>query len=292
MKIGYARVSTEGQNLNRQLDQLNYEKCERIYQEKITGNKKERPELEKMLDNLRSGDTIIITELTRLSRSTRDLFHLVDAIEKKGANIKSLKETWVDTTTPQGKFMFTVIAGLTQFERDLIVQRTKEGLESARARGRKGGRPRRNKNDIEKALRLYKSKEYSLKEIRENTGVSKTALYRYLEEYKNVELQFDNIKKEKVAEIKIWLRVENNNKFVSGRKRTIENIERYLKFYDMEKPKNYRQNGDYLLKVKYTTVEELKDKVCDILHELDSEADMRHCFIEADAKCEELDIRW
>src|SRR4030042_6904118 len=101
MKIGYARVSTENQNLDRQLDQLNDEKCERIYQEKITGNNKERPELEKLLDNLRSGDTVIITELTRLSRSTRDLFQLVDKIEKKGSNIKSLKETWVDTTTPQ-----------------------------------------------------------------------------------------------------------------------------------------------------------------------------------------------
>ena len=90
----------------------------------------------------------------------------------------------------------------------------------------------------------------------------------------------------------MWIRVENNNKFVRGKKRTIESIEDYLQFYDMTKPKNYRQNGDYLLKMKYTTVEELKDKVYDILHELDSEADTRNCFIEADAKCEELDIRW
>ncbi|MBN2881772.1 recombinase family protein [Candidatus Woesearchaeota archaeon] len=292
MKIGYARVSTENQNLDRQLDQLKNENCERIYQEKIAGNDKERPELERLLDNLRLGDTIIITELTRLSRSTRDLFKLVDKIERKGSNIKSLKEIWVDTTTPQGKFMFTVIAGLTQFERDLIVQRTKEGLESARARGRKGGRPKKNKNDIEKALKLYKSKEYSLKEIREHTGVSKTSLYRYLEEYKNVDLKFDDIKKEKVAEIKLWLRVENNNKFVRGRKRTIESIERYLDFYDMKKPKNYRQNGDYLLYVKYTTIDGLKEKVYEILQELELEADMRNCFTESDAVCDELKISW
>lgn len=182
MLIGYARVSTEGQNLNRQLDQLTAAHCERIYQEKITGAIKERSELERMLDNLRTGDTIIVSELTRLSRSTKDLFKLIDQIEKKGANIKSLKESWLDTTTPQGKLMFTIFAGISQFERDLICQRTKEGLESARARGRKGGRPVKNKNDVDNALKLYHSKDYSLKEIRKMTGVSKTTLYRYIQD--------------------------------------------------------------------------------------------------------------
>ena len=105
---------------------------------------------------------------------------MVDKIEKTGANIKSLSESWLDTTTPQGKLMFTIFAGISQFERDLISQRTKEGLASARARGRKGGRPAKNKNDIEKAFKLYNSKDYSLKEIHEMTGVSKTTLYRYI----------------------------------------------------------------------------------------------------------------
>jgi DNA invertase Pin-like site-specific DNA recombinase len=180
MLIGYARVSTENQNLNWQLEQLEQVQCERIYQEKITGSKSERPELEKMLETLRAGDTIIISELTRLSRSTKDLFKLVDKIEKIGANIKSLRESWLDTTTPQGKLMFTIFAGISQFERDLISQRTREGLASARARGRKGGRPAKSKHDIEKALKLYNSKDYSLKEIHEMTGVSKTSLYMYL----------------------------------------------------------------------------------------------------------------
>lgn len=180
MVIGYARVSTGGQNLNRQLDQLNQFNCQRIYQEKITGTKQERPELNKMLDNLRKDDTIVVSDLTRLSRSTKELFKLVEQIETKGANLKSLKESWLDTTTPQGKLMFTIISGLSQFERDLISQRTKEGLKSARARGRKGGRPSKNSNDIQKALKLYNSKSYSLKEIHEMTGVSKSCLYRYL----------------------------------------------------------------------------------------------------------------
>ena len=179
MKIGYARVSTEEQNLDRQLDSLKEAGCEKIFQEKITGTKRERPELDKLLEHLRSGDLIIISDLTRLSRSVKDLFSLVDQIEKKGANIKSLKESWMDTSTPQGKLMFTIFAGISQFERDLISQRTLEGLAAARARGRKGGRPKKDEKLIKLALKMYQEKTYSIAEITKATGVSKTTIYRY-----------------------------------------------------------------------------------------------------------------
>lgn len=181
MLLGYSRVSTQDQNLDRQIDQLKEAGCEKIFCEKITGTKKDRTELDRLLDQIRPGDTIIISELTRLSRSTKDLFQIVELIEKKGANIKSLKEVWVDTTTPQGKLMFTIFAGISQFERDLISQRTKEGLFSARARGRKGGRPSKAKKEVDLALKMYDSKEYSISEISKATGVSKTSLYRYIE---------------------------------------------------------------------------------------------------------------
>lgn len=180
MNLGYARVSTLDQNLDRQIDQLLEQGCERIFKEKITGTKRERPELEKLLDQLRSGDTIIVSELSRLSRSVKDLFQIVDIIKNKNANLKSLKEPWADTTTPQGNLMFTIFAGISQFERDLISMRTKEGLKSARARGRNGGRPTLPKNDVELALKMYDSKEYSVKEIKRATGVSKTSIYRYI----------------------------------------------------------------------------------------------------------------
>ncbi len=181
MKIGYARVSTLDQNLDRQTDQLQEQKCERIFQEKITGSKKERPELDKLLEQLRVGDIVIVTELARLSRSVKDLFALVETIHTKGANLKSLKEPWLDTTTPQGKLLFTIFAGISQFDRDLISQRTKEGLSSARARGRKGGRPGKPLKDIELALKMYDSKNYSIGEISKATGLSKTSLYRYVD---------------------------------------------------------------------------------------------------------------
>lgn len=180
MKIGYARVSTEEQNLDRQIDILKQAGCDRIYEEKVSGIKKERPELNKILDQIRMGDVIIISDLTRLSRSVKDLFSLVEQIEEKGANIKSIKESWVDTTTAQGKLMFTIFAGISQFERDLISQRTIEGLNAARARGKKGGRPKINDKDIKLAVKMYNSKNYSISEITKATGVSKTTLYRYI----------------------------------------------------------------------------------------------------------------
>ena len=179
MKIGYARVSTEEQNLDRQLDSLKEAGCEKIFKEKITGTKKDRSELDKLMEHLREGDLIIISDLTRLSRSVKDLFSLVDQIEKKGANIKSLKESWMDTSTPQGKLMFTIFAGISQFERDLISQRTLEGLAAARSRGRNGGRPKKDEKALILALKMYQEKAYSISEITKATGVSKTTIYKY-----------------------------------------------------------------------------------------------------------------
>lgn len=180
MRIGYCRVSTPDQNLDRQLDLLKADGCERIYQEKASGTTKERPELRRMLDALRSGDVVVVAELTRLSRSVRDLFDLVTQIHANGADIKSLKEAWIDTTTPQGKLLFTIFAGISQFERDLTHQRTMEGLAAARARGRKGGRPTTPPATIDLALRMYDSRACSLADILVATGISRTTLYRYI----------------------------------------------------------------------------------------------------------------
>lgn len=180
MRIGYARVSTAEQSLDRQIDQLNQEGCERIYREKASGTRNDRPELLRMLDALRPGDTVIVSELTRLSRSTKDLIELVERLEKIGVNIKSLKESWLDTTTPHGRLVFSIFAGISQFERDLIQLRTVEGLKAARARGRKGGRPPKDKKTVELAMKLYDLKACSVAEILKTTGISKATFYTYL----------------------------------------------------------------------------------------------------------------
>ena len=188
MKLGYARCSTLDQNLDWQIDALTKEGCDRIFQEKFTGTRKDRPELLRMMDMLREGDTVIICELTRLSRSVKDLFDLVEQVENAGANIKSLKEPWLDTTTPQGRLLFTIFSGVSQFERELIRERTMEGLASARARGRMGGRPGKDKKIVEQALTLYDSKAYSVDEISKTTGISRATLYKYV-----------NLRKEKIV---------------------------------------------------------------------------------------------
>ena len=180
MIIGYARVSTQDQHTFRQIDQLKEYGCERIYEEKASGGKRDRNELNRMMDALREGDVVVITELTRLSRSVKDLFDIVDKVHLAGADIKSLKESWIDTTTPQGKLLFTMFAGISQFERDIIHQRTMEGLQAARARGRNGGRPPKDESKIKLALKMYDSKVCSISQILEATGISKTTLYRYI----------------------------------------------------------------------------------------------------------------
>lgn len=176
---GYARVSTHQQELNRQVDLLKDKNCNEILTEKVTGTKSSRPELDRLKDKLRPGDTVVVESFSRLGRSTKDLIDLVTYFEENSVKLISLKENF-DTTTPQGRLMMTVFQAFSQFERDLIVERTTEGLKSARARGRVGGRPAADSKSVDKAIRLYQSKEYSIKEITEMTNISKSTLYRYL----------------------------------------------------------------------------------------------------------------
>ena len=182
--FGYARVSTEQQNLDRQLDALRKYGCDVIYNEKMTGTKRDRPELAKMLDRMTEGDTVVIESLSRLGRSTKDLIDLTELFAQKGVHLVSLKES-IDTSTSTGKLLFTLMSAIAQFERDVIADRTREGLKSARARGRTGGRPKANPDAVRKALRLYGTKEYSIKEIEELTGVKKSTLYRNLQRNTN-----------------------------------------------------------------------------------------------------------
>lgn len=187
MLVGYARVSTEQQNLDRQIDMIiSYGVDKRnIYKEKITGIKSNREQLNKMIDELQEGDVVIIADLTRISRSTKDLLNIVDNIKSKGASIKSLKDTWLDTTTdnPYNDFLLTVMSGLSQLERDLISARTKEGLASAKARGREGGRPNKRNEKADVVEMLYKD-GYKITDIVKKTDLSRASVYRILNDIK------------------------------------------------------------------------------------------------------------
>ena len=177
--FGYARVSTEAQNLDRQLDALKKHGVDHIYNEKMTGTKKDRPELAKMLDRMTEGDTVVIESLSRLGRSTKDLIELTELFHSNGVHLISLKES-IDTQTSTGKLLFTLMSAIAQFERDCISDRTREGLRSARARGRFGGRPKANADSVKKAVKLYNTQQYSIREIEEMTGIKKATLYRNL----------------------------------------------------------------------------------------------------------------
>jgi DNA invertase Pin-like site-specific DNA recombinase len=182
MNFGYMRVSTIDQNLGRQEQQLKDAGCERIFFEKVTGTKRNRPELNKLLEFLREGDTVIVTDLTRLSRSTKDLIEIAELIATKGANLKSLKETWLDTTTAHGKLLFTFFAGISQFERDQISERTKEGLAVAKKNGRLPGRPATDKDKIEYARYLLDQENMTMQQVADKVGISRMTLHRKLKD--------------------------------------------------------------------------------------------------------------
>jgi len=183
MKIGYARVSTKDQNLELQLDALKKAGCEKIYQDIASGAKTERPELNNMINNLRSGDVLVIWKLDRLGRSLNHLIGLVNSLIEKKIGLQSLNDP-IDTTTPQGRLSFNLFASLAEFERDLIRERTNAGLSAARARGRMGGRPKGLPKKAEAtacaAETLYKEGVLTVDEISAKLGIAKSTLYSYL----------------------------------------------------------------------------------------------------------------
>lgn len=184
MKIGYARVSTQDQKLELQLDDLKSYGCEMIYKEKMSGRNKDRPQLNKMIDQLRQGDVVVVWKLDRLGRSLKDLIELVAAFREKGVEFVSLKDG-IDTGTATGRFTFNIFASLAEFEREIIKERTMAGLESARARGRKGGRPAGlSKEALAQATSakiLFDSGEKTVQEIAEGLGISRATCYRYID---------------------------------------------------------------------------------------------------------------
>ena len=189
MYIGYARVSTDDQNLALQEDALKEAGCERIFCDKISGAKSERPGLKEALDYLRDGeDVLVVWRLDRLGRSLKDLIELVNQLEDRKIGFKSLQDP-VDTTSPGGMLVFHIFGALAEFERNLIRERTKAGLQAARARGKKGGRRRAlNEEQTQRLYRLYDdvnsdgNKKYTINEICEMMGISKSTLYAYLEQ--------------------------------------------------------------------------------------------------------------
>jgi DNA invertase Pin-like site-specific DNA recombinase len=180
MLIGYARVSTQDQTLNLQLDALKKADCTKIFTDTISGTKAERRGLTEALEFLRSGDTLVVWRLDRLGRSLRHLIDTITALQERGIGFKSLTEN-IDTTTSGGKLIFHIFGALAEFERDIIRERTQAGLTAARARGRVGGKPRAlTERQAHMARQLYADKTHSIADICKTLGISRTTLWRYV----------------------------------------------------------------------------------------------------------------
>ncbi|MCL2498822.1 MAG: recombinase family protein [Defluviitaleaceae bacterium] len=183
MTVGYCRVSTVDQTLDKYIDQLISAGVDErnIYAEKVSGKRRDRPELNRMLSALKSGDIVVIPSLTRLGRSVKDLYEIVKQIEEKGAGVKSLSESWLDSTASNamGKLLFAIFAGLAEFEVALISERTKQGLRAAKARGRYGGRPSKRNAKSLTVLTLYE-KGIRIVDIVAQTELSRSTIYRIL----------------------------------------------------------------------------------------------------------------
>lgn len=177
--IGYARVSTQDQNLDLQTEALTKVGCKKIYNDKISGSRAERPGLTKALEMLREGDTLVVWKLDRLGRSVKNLVDLVGELHQQGIQFKSLTDA-IDTGTPSGRFFFHVMASLAEMERELTVERTRAGLEVARQLGRKGGRRRQmTESKIESAKKLL-ANGVPPRDVATNLGVSVPTLYRWI----------------------------------------------------------------------------------------------------------------
>lgn len=183
-KIGYARVSTKEQNLDSQIDVLKAYGCERIFSEKVSGRKYKRTELDNCLDYMRDGDTLVITKLDRLGRTTKQLIELSLYLDNENINLQII-DMDISTKDAMGKMFFTMMSAFAELEANLLSERTKKGLDSARARGRVGGRPAISDQKKEMIKSLYNSRNYSGEEITKMVGVSRSTIYKVINESKN-----------------------------------------------------------------------------------------------------------
>jgi DNA invertase Pin-like site-specific DNA recombinase len=180
MFIGYARVSTQDQDLALQLDALGEAGCERVFTEKASGAQRERPQLQAALAYMRAGDTLVVWKLDRLARSLKQLIETVESLGERSIGLRSLTEA-IDTTTSGGRLVFHLFASLAEFERSIIRDRTLAGLAAARARGRMGGRPRSlSAQDLTIAKALLRDPEITMDQVAQRLGVAPATLYRHL----------------------------------------------------------------------------------------------------------------
>ncbi len=297
MLIGYARIATEDESLDPQRDDLQTAGCDQVFTDVASGAKVEQPGLAEALQSCGAGDVLVVCKLDRLGRSLSDLVGIVSELLDRGIGFRSLHDN-LDTTRAGGKSIAPLFAALAACERDRLQERTRPGRTAARARGRQGGRPPgvADEQKRQAALALKHDTTLSVKEICERAGISRNTYYKYTRSAAPNPPQPEAppaAPQPRVMKIQLWLEVENNNKYVRGKKKARQEIESWvLRRYGM-RPTD-AGGPEYVLTIPYTTDEELDQIIYDeIWREADRIADGRNCFVEGDTvSLEDPDRSW
>jgi len=277
-RIGYARVSSTGQSLEVQLEKLNQAKCDRIYQEKRSGRTANRPEFQGCMNYLREGDTLIVTRLDRLARSVVHLAQLANRFQNEQIDLLVLDQK-IDTSTSTGRLMFNMLACIAEFENDLRTERQAEGIAKAREQGIRFGRPPKVTATKQQAIYERKQAGASINQITREFDLGEATVYRALAAVK--QLQLDAPPVQQTTKIMLWLRVENNSKFVRGKGKSRKNIENYY-LSDYQARQLQKDGWEYELTFQYENDADLEKQINELIDDMSREADMRNGFIEYD----------
>jgi len=291
--IGYARVSTTDQDLKIQLNALKLANCKKIFSEKISGDKKKgRTKLAACLDYLREGDTLIVTRIDRLSRSLRDLENLVYELKEQGIYLKTTEQP-IDTSNASGKAFLDMLGVFAEFETSLRKERQLEGISRAKKSGKYKGRQPTAIAKSHQVINLIKE-GLTRQAVAKKLDIGIASVYRILKTYQenNDETRLPGSRsKTKIATLDIYLMVENNSKFVRGKKKTRECIENDWKNnYNMEKVDI--DGWNYVLRVTYKSLDELEETVFEIMSEAQSSADLKNCFVEMNIEHKDSGQHW
>lgn len=273
-RIGYARVSSTGQSLEVQLKKLSQAECDRIYQEKLGGQSADRPELQSCINHLKEGDTLIITRLDRLARSVAHLAQLAKRFQRTGIHLLVTDQN-IDTSTSTGRLILNILTEIAEFENDLRIERQAEGIAKAMESGVKFGRPRKLTETRKHEIYSRRMAGASIGQLTKEFNLGEASIYRAIRAVKLSGFQSEL----KTTKVILWLRVENNSKFVRGKGKSRQHIEDYcLTKYHVKKLE--KDGWEYELTIQYTDDQDLDNQINDLEIEMSEEADMRNGFVE------------
>ncbi|AOU50673.1 TPA: recombinase family protein [Legionella pneumophila] len=279
--VGYARVSTIDQNLDIQLAALKSAGCKKIFSEKKSGtSKKDRTALDECMEYIREGDTLVVTRIDRLTRSILDLQTLLHYLKEKEIHLKALEQP-VDTSNASGKFFLDMLGVFAEFETNLRRERQLEGIERAKREGKYKGRKPTARSKTDDVMELI-NQGFTRTAIAKKLNIGIASVYRILKTHRqdNPEQTIPGSQgTQKIAVVEVWLRVENNNKFVRGKNESRRQIEQYC-FAAFDMVKKDKDGWEYILKVPYTSDKDLDETLYDVMHEAESIADCRNGFTE------------